>query len=306
MKSSKSLTSILATAILLFCTIGVYGLFTRPTVLHGGATLQEDSQALPGDNFSKNPDFQNTLAVTVNATPEQIWPWLVQLGQDRAGFYSFEFLEDLFPCKIDNTGQIRVEWQSRQVGEYVSVCPGVGGWWVESIDPAHFIAFRGKPDSNWSMSFVIVPIDALTSRLITRSRYSTADSAIGRLAEILLTQPAHSLMQRGVLLGVRSLAEGRSLPNTTQEGLVWWSAFAGFLAAGLWLIYRRQGWQFIGLFLAAELYLSGLLWQRPPVGLGWALNGIVLIGLYFLVRKTSTRRLDQQPGRPDRQLIVEP
>ncbi len=305
MKILKSIATVIGFAALLFCASLLLALITRPIVLHGGATPQEAAQALPGDDFSKNPDFQNTLAVTIQAPPEQIWPWLVQLGQERAGFYSFEFLEDLFPCEINNTSQIRAEWQQRQVDEYVSVCQGVGGWWIYAVDPHHALVFRGKPDSNWSMALVIQPVDAQSSRLITRMRYATPPSLAMRLVEYQVVQPAHSLMQRGVLLGIRSLAEGRGLPHHTWEGLVWWSAFAGFLLAGLWLLYRRRGWQFIGEFLAAELYLSTLLWLRLPAWAGFGLNLVAFALLYLLASRSRARQPGRQNSLAGKQPVLE-
>lgn len=58
-------------------------------------------------------------AVTINAAPEAVWPWLIQLGQDRAGFYSDDFLERAFGVDVHNVTEIRPEWQQRKAGELV-------------------------------------------------------------------------------------------------------------------------------------------------------------------------------------------
>jgi hypothetical protein len=82
-----------------------------------GSQSTEYALTFPGDRIDRNPALQIQHAVTVDAAPEAVWPWLMQLGQDRGGFYSYDWLERAFGVDIHNTEEIRPDWQTRQIGE---------------------------------------------------------------------------------------------------------------------------------------------------------------------------------------------
>src|SRR6266702_5018106 len=82
-------------AVLGAVAIGVYLRFIRPWQLRWGATDEEVARAMPGDDVVKQPTFNATRAVTIQARPEEIWPWLVQIGVTRAGWYSYDWLDNL-------------------------------------------------------------------------------------------------------------------------------------------------------------------------------------------------------------------
>ena len=84
-----------------------------------GATEEEVAMSLPGDELTPPPVEQNTRAITIAAPPEQVWPWLVQMGADRGGFYSYAWLENLFGLKIHNADRIVDDWQQLAVGDWV-------------------------------------------------------------------------------------------------------------------------------------------------------------------------------------------
>ncbi len=94
----------------------VYALTIRPWHLRWGATDEEFTRPLPGDAVV--PDgIQSTRAITIHAPARAIWPWLVQMGQDRAGFYSFDWLERLAGADIHNADHIIPAWQHLAVGD---------------------------------------------------------------------------------------------------------------------------------------------------------------------------------------------
>jgi hypothetical protein len=72
-------------------TLGVYLRFIRPWQLRWGATDEEVARAMPGDDVVQRATFNATRGVTIQARPEQIWPWLVQMGFNRAGYYSYDW-----------------------------------------------------------------------------------------------------------------------------------------------------------------------------------------------------------------------
>src|ERR1700761_6262347 len=80
---------------LLFILITLYLFLIRPSQLHWGATAQEVERAMPGDDLVANPTFVATRAITIRGGSEDIWPWLVQMGYDRAGFYGYDLIENL-------------------------------------------------------------------------------------------------------------------------------------------------------------------------------------------------------------------
>jgi hypothetical protein len=88
-----------------------------------GATDKEVSRSLPGDELVPNPQLVSTRAITINACPEDIWPWLMQLGQQRGGLYSYELLENLARCDMRNADRIIPEFQPLKIGDEVRLGP---------------------------------------------------------------------------------------------------------------------------------------------------------------------------------------
>lgn len=304
MKQNVWPSNLFTAVLLVLAGLAFYYLVARPVVLSGGATEAEAWQVLPGDDIVAGEAFQNTLAVTVEAPARDIWPWVIQLGQDRAGFYSHEFLEDVFPCQINNADTIVPAWQQRAVGEYVPVCPIAGGWWVETLEPGQALVFRGKVNEPWSMALVLTPLDGDTTRLLARMRYPEPVQPVLAFLEETTLQPIHSLMQRGMIVGIQSLAEGRGLASAATEGFVWGAAFLGCCVAGVWLLVRRQWWQVVLLYLAAEYYLALLLWWRPSPWTGALLDAGLLLVLYFLVIRQVSLPWSRPQEQPREKLPV--
>src|SRR5919108_5912683 len=106
--------------------LALYLLVVRPWMLRWGATDEDLRQPLPGDDLVPNPLTTSTRAITVNAPVEAVWPWLAQIGQDRGGMYSYEWLENLAGCQMRNADRIHPEWQHRAIGEVVKLHPACG------------------------------------------------------------------------------------------------------------------------------------------------------------------------------------
>jgi hypothetical protein len=140
-----------------------YVLVVRPWLTHWGASRDERRRPLPGDELVRDPGIETTRAVTIDAPVEHVWPWLAQIGQDRGGFYSYEWLENLAGCELRNADRIRPEWQHRQVGETVLLHPA-NGLKLARFDPNRAYAFEG----GWY--FALEPLDGNRTRLIARGR----------------------------------------------------------------------------------------------------------------------------------------
>jgi hypothetical protein len=184
----------------------------RPLYLRWGSTPDERTATLPGDDATPNARYRVDHAITIHAPASAVWPWIAQLGQDRAGFYSYDWLERLVGDDIHNADRIHPEWQRRQPGDFVRATQpdylggrlGDAGWWVTDVVPGRAMVLR-----DWG-AFVVDSIDDSTSRLIVRTRGSGEPSLVALLLgpiNVFVFEPAHFIMQRGMLRGVRDRAE---------------------------------------------------------------------------------------------------
>jgi hypothetical protein len=176
----------------------VYAFVLRSWHLKWGATGEELSKPLPGDEMVPDPAIESTRAITVNAPVEEVWPWLAQIGQDRGGFYSYEWLENLAGCEMRNAERIHPEWQHREVGETVFLHPDYG-MQVASFEPGRAIVLEG-----WG-PFAVEALDESTTRVILRSRVPRRPSVL--LYYLLAIEIPHFIMERRMLLGIKERAE---------------------------------------------------------------------------------------------------
>jgi hypothetical protein len=206
----------MASKILLAGTCAATLLTARGTLRNWGATKAECRAVLPGDEFVPDPAVVTTRAVTVEAPADAVWPWLVQLGQNRGGMYSYDKLENALGLDIHNADEIRPEWQHRAVGDKVWLVRR--GWLgipdglaltVGRIEPGHSIALLEEPwHAVWS--FHLRPHGPQRCRLVSRSRAPRAQG-LGRLGGELF-DPVTLLMTRKMLLGIKERAERTPVP----------------------------------------------------------------------------------------------
>lgn len=175
---------------------GVYAATVRPWLQHWGSTERERRRHYPGDGDSK-PLFTVTRAVTVHAPAEEVWRWLVQIGEDKGGFYSYDVLENLAGCRIHSADRVHEEWQELRPGDTLQLIAGTGPE-IESVDPPRSLVIKG-----WG-AYVVEPVDAGTCRLIARSHTDRTPAAIGYVVGLEL---AHAIMERKMLLGIKERAE---------------------------------------------------------------------------------------------------
>jgi hypothetical protein len=183
---------------------GLYALKVRPWMLRWGATRAESEAILPGDEFAPRPGVGPTRAVTIDAPVDAVWPWLAQIGQDRGGFYSYEWLENLAGCRMRNAARIHPDWQRREIGEKVLLHPAFG------LKVARFDQGRALVLEGWG-AFVIEALDTGRTRLLARGH-----APAGRLAGAygLLIEIPHFVMERKMLLGIKERAERSNSPAT--------------------------------------------------------------------------------------------
>ena len=211
---------------LFFGLIAVAGILamwgSRRWALTWGATPRELQRVWAGDELSPEAVEIATRAITIDAPIDVVWAWLIQIGQDRAGFYSYTWLENLFRCAMPRVERIVPEWQERCVGDTV---------WLARRDRYHGEArqkvvqiTRGRvltlaSPSDWgrilrretshggTWAFILVPVDVNTTRLVVRSRGPAAPTLFGRLFWVAVFEPAHFIMERKMMLRLKTLSE---------------------------------------------------------------------------------------------------
>jgi hypothetical protein len=195
-------------------------LAARPWFLRWGATDAEISRTWPGDEMSPDPASAATRAITIHAPVEVVWPWIVQIGQDRGGFYSYTWLENLVGARMRNADRI-IPGLTREEGDTVWMAAkerfgGKGCSMVARLDPSRALVMVSPedydvaretgvaPKGTWAI--LLDPVDDHTTRLIVRSRSGPKEGPLRFLA----FDPAHFIMERKMMLGIRDRAEAEA------------------------------------------------------------------------------------------------
>lgn len=201
----------------------VIGLGSKPIRSAGMAHLQaelskmkrpdEDDLALPGDERIPEAKHQMTHAADIEAPPSIVWRYLMQLGCDRAGWYSIDLLDNGGRPSVDHLVE---SWETRAVGDRLAATPAQDGFFdVFAVEhERHFVVgnsfektIAGSGALNMSWAFVLQPIGTDATRLITRVRGVVAPKWADWLMGNVVYPPIHALMQKAELKNIRRLAE---------------------------------------------------------------------------------------------------
>lgn len=176
----------------------------RDWVNNWGATADEQRMQLLGAEKLGSPRILNTHAVTVNAPPELVWPYLIQIGQGRGGFYSYTWIENLMGSQMHNVGRVVPELQELKVGDKVYLHPKAPPLTVTFLEPNRLLALEG-----WF--FQLSPAGPGRTRLLARGYDWREPGRNAGAAELVLRGPffdfAHFIMERRMLLRIKALAE---------------------------------------------------------------------------------------------------
>lgn len=194
-------------AALLACFV-LYLTVAVPWMNRWGATDAEIAASLPGDELVPVAGAVTNRAVTVNAAPEAIYPWIVQLGVDRGGMYSVLFVENLMGLHVTNADTIHPEWQTLAVGDFVRFTPkeyvlnpGPGLWVREMEAPNALVFCFGLETINpepctMTWQFVLDPQADGSTRLLLRSRTAASGNALLDAAGQVAVGPVFIMEQR--------------------------------------------------------------------------------------------------------------
>lgn len=219
----------------------VYWIAIRPSQLQWGATREEVNRAMPGDDLVADPTFCATRAVTIRATPEEIWPWLVQMGYNRAGFYGYDLIENLGGARgIRSARSILLEFQHPHTGDVLPIS-AVAHLVFGSMQPNQYLIWQSEAvPADGAFTWALYPIDPTHTRLVSRIRLRYHWSHAWLLMLDLFTEFADHLAVPKLLRGLRDRAEGRALDSLFAEGFeisVLMVALLQF-ALATWAVFR--------------------------------------------------------------------
>ncbi|MBU4214561.1 MAG: SRPBCC family protein [Actinobacteria bacterium] len=183
----------------------------RSWALHFGATEAELDAELAGDDLIEHANLVATRAVTIDALPDEVWRWVVQLGQGRGGFYSYDWLENAFGCDVHSADAVEERWQALSPGDAVHLHPRVALEVVEAV-PDRSLVLRSvqtpegpPPPYHYTWAFVLRRARGGATRLVVRERYTYSSGWSAAVAEP--TCAVSFVMTEKMLRGIRERAE---------------------------------------------------------------------------------------------------
>jgi hypothetical protein len=180
----------------------------RPWYSKWGTTSAELTQDLPGDEYVPSCRGGYTQAIDIKAPADSVWPWVVQIGQDKAGFYSYELLENMIGCNIHNADRILTEHQDINIGDKLIMHPKAPAVPVIIIRPGEAVVYGGKQDENTANVWIFhFNENEQITRLISRWSFDYKPGLLNIVIYNCLIEPIAAVMQRKMLLGIKKRVE---------------------------------------------------------------------------------------------------
>ena len=206
-----SIGIVIAAAVIAMAFIGLY----RPWHLKWGATREELARSMTGDDIVQRPAFNATRVVSIDARPEDIWPWIAQIGFGRAGWYSYDLFDNL---GRHSSERIVPELQHLEVGDLVPLGPGEGsGMFVKELVLNRSMLWWTGKDGQTTWAWGLYPTSGGATRLVTRVRAPFSWRQPVSAVWILLDEVADFPMMRKCLLGIKRRAEAQARADFVQS-----------------------------------------------------------------------------------------
>lgn len=261
----------------------------KPLIFTWGSTDQETTMAMPGDHLA--PFISSTRSITVNAPISEVWDWLIQLGADRGGFYSYWFIEKPLGYRYREQNQIEPKFKDMKVGRIISGSLDSSESVIEysfpvvAVDQGNFFVLKG-----WGC-FLLNEIDLKHTRLIVRThgqKLSTFRDHVG----YFIMMPLHYLMERRMLMGIKTRSEtGPGMPFSSIKDIIWFMGVCLSLICilGLLTCFRQLK---VGLLATVySLVWTWILFIHDPIPVySMALFTVIVINLGWLLKASKISR----------------
>jgi hypothetical protein len=278
--------------IIIFMTLlqlSIYDLFLKPVITTWGASKAEVSMPMAGDD--KALTVTSTRAISINAAKSDVWKWLIQLGADRGGFYSYDFIEKAMGYKTSHQDLIQPEFKEIVVGDIIRGSIDE----KSSIIPYNFRVLYVKPEETFVLdqwgTFLLKEVNNRQTRLIIRSQELESSSLWIKAAHYIAV-PFHFIMERRTLMGIKARVEaGENIELSQSADIFWFSGIvlSGFIICILVFIGRGITQSMIIPFVFSSCWLFTLLLFNPiplySIGLLLVMCGYLAASYRYLRRR---------------------
>lgn len=270
-----------------------YFLAIRPGQLRWGATPEEVRRTMPGDEMIEHPTFLATRAISIENQPQEIWPWLVQMGYQRAGFYGYDLIENVGSSQgIRSAETIVPALQDPKPGNRLPLS-AVAHLVFGPVVPNRYLIWRSDAEpADGVFTWALYPLDARHTRLVSRIRLRYHWTRPSLLALDLFTEFSDHVAVPAILRGLKGRAEGRPAPGLTMEAVqiaVWLGALTD-LAVSMFCVLRWKAWKrawLLGMAAAATLLFA--LYGHTTVWIGVVLVCSLAGELIWVSRRQRPR-----------------
>jgi len=289
------------TLIVLAVFLAAYLSLIRPWQRTWGASGTEAGRPMPGDTTVAAPNFTATRAVTINAPPEKVWPWLAQMGYRRGGLYSYDWIDRAMKI-LDGPSAVRILPEYQEIAAGWEIPMGSGpGWPVVIAETNSSLVFDIKQAGvHFTWSWLLSPFEGGKTRLILRIR-GRLELPPSALPGLVLMDPGEFVMVHRMLGGIKARAEGRAqTPAGELYELSLWAAAALIGLIALAAAFLRRAWK--GPFLVAWAAFSVVLilvFRQPAPVFGTLFDVLLLAALVLSFRfpRRLTNRGNPEPNR---------
>jgi hypothetical protein len=253
-----------------------------PWIYTWGATPEETAQTYRGDEILSTPIIVWTHAITINAPSARVWPWIIQMGDGRAGFYSYTFIENMVSGSnaYHNASQVVADWQNPSAGQVI-ITPMLA---IKDYKAGEWeLASSVIPDLGWTWMWQLTPLGTQgdQTRLQVRMRIQVpAGAASGTVVKNIL-HVGGFVMERAMMTGIKAHAEGR-LPFAGSQvvEIVVWVLALGIGLASAWLFIFRPAWKLpLAVGILAVLALFVFTFLQPGIWLRMVVDLALIAGL---------------------------
>ncbi len=218
------LKSILIVTFIALLQLSIYDRFLKPIITTWGASPNEVAMPMAGDD--KTLTITSTRAILINAPKAEVWKWLIQLGADRGGFYSYDFIEKAMGYKTRHQDLIKPEFTELKVGDIIRGSIDE----KSSIIPYNFRVLYVKPFDTFVVdkwgTFLLEEVNNQQTRLIIRSQEEPAPNLWIKTTNYIEV-PLHFIMERRTLMGIKARVEaGENVQLSQTKDIVWFSGIA--------------------------------------------------------------------------------